>query len=827
MGASESIGALRAAYSNWNAAARTAKASGQPVIGYVSNNFPVELAIAGGCYPLQLSPDPTESTPFADQYMESSFDGAGRSIFDRILRGDYDFVDLIVVPRSSEDWLQLYYYLCEVERLADSGARPPVRLFDLLQTPFETTASYDVLRVTKLRDSVAELSGTSIDETGLAAAITETNAIRRIIHPMFEQMRWCAGPLISGEDALAVIGAGRSLPPATYGELLRPLVESAGELPIREGPRLLLAGSAHHDQRFYRLVERTGATIVAEDHDGGWTSGPTTIDEKTDAVAALAAYYQTFSGGRRTFPAAELDRRFFELIELAQPDGVVFFFDEADDTLGWDYPPRRARLDQMGIPSTALALQSYREPDEGKQRAAIDDLLHTLATGKDFKIKTRRATTRVADEPDAVGGRPKPEDWLRCTQLARQHQKDEFMSFRARVLEGGEPYAIASAVAPHEIFHALDVPVITAEWYSAVISAKKQSSYYLGLLDDLGYHAGLPRYSSLPFAVTLDDDPERAPYGGLPAPVLLLSRARGDYNQRIFQQWADKFGARYFVMDAPSVADLGDRWWEAGKSDWETLYGSDQLDLYEAQLRDLIAIVERLTGRKLNLDVLAEHMLRINETGEAIGEARDILAATHPLPVPITETFPNVMACTWDRGSEWALDHARAYRDEIRDKATSGAAVCADEKYRLLWVGNGLWFNTAFYRAFEKTHGAVFAWSMYTNFLADGYVKYFRDNPLRALAARHVAMNEQLHLPPWMAGWVIQQARDFGAVGAVSLVPRGDRLSANGTLLAKTAMERAGIPVLEVGASMVDEREWNDEEMRGLVSRFIDDRLAA
>lgn len=759
--------------------------------------------------------------------MESSFDGAVRSIFDRILRGHYEFVDLIVIPRSSEDWLQLYYYLREVERLGQRDSRPPVILFDLLQTPFETTASYDVARVTDLRDSVAELSDVSIDETGLAGAIAETNSVRRLIHRMAEQMRWCAGPRISGVDALAVIGAGHSLPPATYGDLLRRLVESSGELPERDGPRLLVAGSAHHDQRFYRLVEQYGATIVAEDHDGGWTSGPTTIDEETNPVDALAAYYQIHSGGRRTFPAEELDRRFLELTALARPDGIVFFFDEADDTLGWDYPPRRARLEEMKIPSTVLALQPYRQPDRNEQGAAIDDLLRTLTTGSGIEANARKTVTQPDGEREPAGSRARPEDWLRCTQLARQHQKEDFLSFRAQVLEGGEPYVIASAVAPHEIFHALDIPVITAEWYSAIISAKKQSSYYLGLLDDLGYHAGLPRYSSLPFAVTLDDDPARAPYGGFPAPVLLLSRARGDYNQRIFQQWADKLGARYFVMDAPSVADLGDRWWEAGKSDWETLYGSDQLDLYESQLRDLVAVAERLTGRKLNLDVLAEHMLRINRTGEAIGEARDILAAARPLPVPITETFPNVMACTWDRGSEWALNHAQQYRDEIRDKARLGAAVCADEKYRLLWVGNGLWFNTGFYRAFEESHGAVFAWSMYTNFLADGYVKYFQDNPLRALAARHIAMNEQLHLPPWMADWIIRQAGDFGAAGAISLVPRGDRLSSNGTLLAATAIERAGIPVLELEASMVDEREWNDERMRELVGQFIDGRLAA
>ena len=62
---------------------------------------------------------------------------------------------------------------------------------------------------------------------------------------------------------------------------------------------------------------------------------------------------------------------------------------------------------------------------------------------------------------------------LAVTAAARQNQKDWFQGFRARVLDEGEPYVIASAVSPHEIFHTMDVPVVSIPWYSAVISAKQ------------------------------------------------------------------------------------------------------------------------------------------------------------------------------------------------------------------------------------------------------------------------------------------------------------------------------------------------------------------
>ena len=117
---------------------------------------------------------------------------------------------------------------------------------------------------------------------------------------------------------------------------------------------------------------------------------------------------------------------------------------------------------------------------------------------------------------------------LEATRRASERQREWFTSFRSRVMEGGEPYVIAGAVAPHEIFHAMDVPVVATPWYSAVIAAKQLSPQYFGLMDQLGYHAHLPRYESLPLMSTLANDPETAPYGGLPKPALLVDRLRGE-----------------------------------------------------------------------------------------------------------------------------------------------------------------------------------------------------------------------------------------------------------------------------------------------------------
>jgi len=416
---------------------------------------------------------------------------------------------------------------------------------------------------------------------------------------------------------------------------------------------------------------------------------------------------------------------------------------------------------------------------------------------------------------------------LAATDKARQNQKNWFLDFRRRVLEEGESYVIASAVSPHEIFHTMDVPVVSIPWYSAVISAKQLSPYYFSMMDDLGYHDGLPRYNTLPYFSTLDDDPDRAPYGGLPKPALILERLRSDYAQRVAEQWADAYGCETFVLDSPALTELVPNWFEHNQHDWERVYGTERLDFQVRQLEQLIRAGEQATGKTFVEGTFEQEMHRINELGELIAETRDILARSRPLVVPLSEQLTNVMACTWQRGSQWAVDHARAYRDEVAARAETGRGICANEKIRLLWLNNGLWFNTAFYRYFEEQYGAVFVWSMYSNFLSDGYRRYFESDPLRALAARHISMNEQLHLPPWMAQWILKQAEDFGAQGAVMLTPVNDRMSSLGTRFCKLALEKAGVPVLEIRASAVDARMWDDEAMRAFVGRFIEERIIA
>jgi len=244
-----------------------------------------------------------------------------------------------------------------------------------------------------------------------------------------------------------------------------------------------------------------------------------------------------------------------------------------------------------------------------------------------------------------------------------------------------------------------------------------------------------------------------------------------------------------------------------------------------SQFKNLIRNLERLTGRRFDLDQLRCLMEGVNRQEEYFEEVRDLICSAPQTPVRMHEQVSNVMATQWRRGTDWAISHARAFRDEVKARVDRGIAACPNERLRLMWVGAGLWHDTDFYTAFEEHYGAVFVWSMYLAFGPDGYIRYGLDDPLKTLASRTVSMNEQLHNPPWANEWIVDQAKRHRIDAALVLTPLGTRPSATGNRFIELALEQAGIPVMPVFADMVDARNWDAAGMRGAIGQFLEQRV--
>jgi benzoyl-CoA reductase/2-hydroxyglutaryl-CoA dehydratase subunit BcrC/BadD/HgdB len=412
---------------------------------------------------------------------------------------------------------------------------------------------------------------------------------------------------------------------------------------------------------------------------------------------------------------------------------------------------------------------------------------------------------------------------LRSATEANTYQREWFAGLRERVAQG-EPFAFVNADVPQEIFRAMDIPYVVNQWWAAVCSAKQMAPYYLGLLNERGYRQDLCRYCSLSLASTFDPEPEKGPWGGLPKPTIVVTRLACDAQEKIFEMWSREHGVPFYPLENTVPLKVPERWWEKTPRQWEELFEPHRLDLLVEELKGLIRFLETTTGRTFSETKFRRVMELINEQEEYNTRTRDLIAETVPAPLTVTDQIPSVMIPQWQRGTQWAVDAARAFYEEVKDLVGRGVAACENERVRLMWLGTGLWFNLGFYQHFEERYGAVFVWSIYLGLAADAYARYGGD-PLRALASRFVSMEDLLHMPPWNSEWYLKEAKKNQIRGMVHLVSASCTQAVQGPYFIKKTFEGAGIPVLELRADTVDARTWDDARMTAELEAFLETRL--
>lgn len=440
----------------------------------------------------------------------------------------------------------------------------------------------------------------------------------------------------------------------------------------------------------------------------------------------------------------------------------------------------------------------------------------------------------MAEERKPAGSKSTVVKKLKATAAAGAYQKQWFFSMKERVEREGCDFAILNADVPMEIFRAMDIPFVVNQWWAAICSAKRMGRKYAGLMLENGYRPDLNSYDSQALAESFDPDDHKVdadgnpmgPWGGLPPVTIAITRLTGDAQNKIFGLLAENHGAALYTMENTVARKTPLNWYELAPDRWEELYDKDRLDMAVEELKELIRFLETKTGRMFDMNRL-EHVLNlINEQEGYYKKTRDLIASTHPVPVTVVDTINAVMQAQWQRGTEWATAHAKSLYEEIKALVDKGEAAVPNEKYRLMWLGRGIWQDFGFYQRFEKKYGAVFIWSMYLAMGADAYIRnHVEEDPLRALAARFIGMEDFLHMPPWNSSWYLQQIKQNGIDGVVYMVPENDMQAVEGSYFIKKALEDAGIPVLSFNADPVDPGKWNAETMTHMVEEFIEKRI--
>ncbi|MEO7690767.1 MAG: 2-hydroxyacyl-CoA dehydratase family protein [Sphingomonas sp.] len=747
------------------------RAAGGRVVWTLGWDLPRELVDAFGFHPVRLVRGGGTDHGILSLIGAETLSMRGRALIATIAALPPE--DAVLISHADAEQVQLFATLRELVRCG-AMTPPPIRFFDLLTIDRPATQRYNRTRVEQAMAWLASLDGAG--EPNLAAAIRNGNEMRRELQMI---MTFRAEGRLTGLEAHQMLAASAILSPNELAELLPAAARELSRRTSRGGVRLLLSGSEIESVELVGDLERVGVTVIAEDHGWGADRAAAMLPETGDPVDILAA--STLKPTAGAFAVLETRAaRLADRISAVAPDRVLHLRLQGDEAAAWEVEALR-RAVAATTPFHAATLP--------------EDIQTAITFLRDGTLPPEAQPLPVAAKAAPRPPRPtRSRKSLAAISRFGAYQREWFAGVRAEAT-AGKFFAVVNANAPQEMLRALGIPFVVNQWWASIAAAKQQSARYAGLLAAHGLPADVEAYSAQGVAGSFDHDPELAPWGGLPKPDILGAVLSTDATPRLFETWADVTGARLqrFQRSVESRWDIPADWWDGLADDWDSFIETERLDLFTAELREAIAELESLSGTTFDADRFAEVMDLVNEQESLYRETRDLVARTVPAPISVVDSMPATMVPQWHRGTIWARDAAREFRDEVAARVAAGEGACPNERLRLMFVGRGVWGDMGFYQRWEESHGAVFICSMYLSLAADGYIRRYdrgRD-PMRALAARFVTMGDELRMPTWAGAWHVKEAAWHQVDGAMAL--------SDADPLVLRALRKAGVPVLELG----------------------------
>ncbi len=329
-------------------------------IGCVGADLPIEVLLASGRSVGHL-PWNDAATPWADQWLESSFPFWTRSILQRWYQGEFDDLAQVVFSRTDDASQRLYYYVRELQSRGRLSGPEPI-IFDLALIDRDSSLRHSGAAVGALAQ------GLGVGEPALLTGVTQTNALRRRAQ-LLQSERQNDGPRYERLSRALLFGGNRVI--ASFLSKDGLMQDAASELDSRtDRPRLLLAGSVPVDDRLHRAVEDAGASIVAEAHVHALTRLGTPIENIGESPAlTIARHLIAQCVGPRSF--IKRGEWIVSAAGAAQADAVILWLTREEEALAWHVPAQQRALAAAGIATLILPAASWRMDDQALPKAQV------------------------------------------------------------------------------------------------------------------------------------------------------------------------------------------------------------------------------------------------------------------------------------------------------------------------------------------------------------------------------------------------------------------------------------------------------------------------
>jgi benzoyl-CoA reductase subunit B len=307
----------------------------------------------------------------------------------------------------------------------------------------------------------------------------------------------------------------------------------------------------------------------------------------------------------------------------------------------------------------------------------------------------------------------------------------------------------------------------------------------------------------------------------VPRPALAVATNACNTYVKWAEIWERFYHIPVFTLDVPGTRRAGGQTWP-GDPDFAA-----DCAYVKGQIEELIALCERVSGKRFDIDRLRETLGHANTMSAAW---RKVIALNRSVPAvfsAVTEGTVYLGVANGFRGTPEGAAYFTDLVEEMEYKAARRLGTIEQERYRLAFVGVPCY---PIFRRFNEMFagwGGAFVTSTYLGFASGGAdvgFEYDLRRPLDTLAegtligVRH-AMDAMFHHDRFVA----DQAEPFALDGVVYHAIKSCRTVSTGLADGRRAMmARTDLPSLFVESDMMDKRVVSEAQLKNRVDAFFE-----
>jgi benzoyl-CoA reductase subunit B len=385
--------------------------------------------------------------------------------------------------------------------------------------------------------------------------------------------------------------------------------------------------------------------------------------------------------------------------------------------------------------------------------------------------------------------------------------------------EGGKAAYVFVMGSLTEVMRTFDLPVVFPEINSLNTAVRRVAHEYLNEAEDHGYSPDICGYVKADVATHLRGG--QHPMGRIPKPAIaVLTNACNTYIKWA-EFWERIYNCPIFTMDVPGTRSAGTQTWP-GESDFE-----GDRRYVEAQIRELIAKCEEVTGVQFDIDRFREVLHEANQMSRTWKRILDLNRSRPSLFNALTDGTIYLGVANGFRGTDTGSRYFSGLAEEMEYKAARRIGTLTDERYRLMFVGVPCYPMFRRFNELFSEWGGTFVHSTYLWFASGGSnvgFEYDLSRPIESLAeGMLISVRDAMDSMFFQDRAILDAVDQYGLDGVIYHPVKSCRTTSTGLADNRRALMAArDIPTLFIESDMMDRRVVSEAQLKNRIDAFFE-----